>query len=231
MKRFLIAIVILAAWCGGKVPDSFAETNLVAPALEKEKQLYTCGMHPQVIQDHPGDCPICGMKLTPILKSSLSSSVITIDPSTSQKMNLRTDVVTRGPLERTFRTFGEIEFDETHLTDVTTKFGGWIEKLYADTTGAQVHSGDPLFELYSPEFFDAQINFIAAMNQATTMPSTTTILKAAARTNLFLLGVPPDQITELEKTRKMTRTYLVTAPQDGFLVEKTAVLGQKVEAG
>ncbi len=33
---------------------------------EDAKTLYTCGMHPQIIQDHPGNCPICGMKLTPI---------------------------------------------------------------------------------------------------------------------------------------------------------------------
>jgi len=231
MKKILIAVILFAAWCGWRAPASFADTNTPPGTAENARQLYTCGMHPQVIQDHPGNCPICGMKLTPMARSSLNSSTITIDPGTSQKMNLRTDLVTRGPVRRTFRTFGEIDFDETHLTDVTTKFGGWIEKLYADTSGTQVHRGDPLFELYSPEFFDAQISFIAAMNQATTMPSSTAILKAAARTNLFLLGVPPDQITDLEKTRKTTRTFTVTAPQDGFLVEKEAVLGQKVEAG
>ena len=39
-----------------------------------EKQLYTCGMHPEVISEEPGDCPICGMKLLP--KKGTGSSTI-----------------------------------------------------------------------------------------------------------------------------------------------------------
>src|ERR1043165_1808884 len=65
-------------------------------AAAETKTLYTCGMHPQIIQDHPGNCPICGMKLTPLKRGA----EITIDPATTQLMNLRTGVVTNGPLRR-----------------------------------------------------------------------------------------------------------------------------------
>src|ERR1041384_7467918 len=105
----------------------------------ENKTLYSCGMHPQVIQDHPGNCPICGMKLTPIRKqgeaAAASTSAIAIDPVTMQNMNLRTAVVTNGPLRRIIRSVGSVDFDETSLVDITTKFRGWIEKLYVDTTG------------------------------------------------------------------------------------------------
>src|SRR5690242_11635803 len=94
-------------------------------------QLYTCGMHPQVIQNKPGNCPICGMKLTPVRKQGVSSNatqvtsstnanmstgeaegapVITIDPATTQNMGLRTGIVSRGPLRRTIRTVGIIDY-------------------------------------------------------------------------------------------------------------------------
>src|SRR5690349_19636655 len=110
------------------------------------EQLYTCGMHPQVIQNKPGNCPICGMKLTPIRKQGGTSTnanaanstnatnngdadarVITIDPATSQNMGLRTGLVTRGPLRRSIRTVGIIDYDETTLAEVSTKFRGWVE--------------------------------------------------------------------------------------------------------
>ena len=146
------------------------------------KTLYTCGMHPQVIQDKPGNCPICGMKLTPIKRSTggdttatgsgerkvryykstmipgevrqtpgkdsmgmdmvpvyegeaADASAISIDPVTIQNMGIRTGIVANGPLRRVIRTVGTIDYNEPALTDVTTKFKGWIEKLYVDATG------------------------------------------------------------------------------------------------
>src|SRR5207249_4108691 len=128
----------------------------------------------------PGNCPICGMKLTPVRKQpnanvgapsaerkvkyykstmllgeisqtprkdsmgmemapvyedeSGDSSMISIDPMTVQNMGIRTGVVSKGPLRRNIRTMGVVDFDETTLADVTTKFKGWIEKLYVDAT-------------------------------------------------------------------------------------------------
>jgi multidrug efflux pump subunit AcrA (membrane-fusion protein) len=158
-------------------------------------------------------------------------AAITIDPVTQQNMNVRTGLVGRGALYRRVRTFGTIEFDEARVADVTTKFGGWVERLFADTTGAAVHQGDPLFELYSPEFYQAQNEFIAAINSANAMSGSSAQLRAAARTNLLFMGVPAGQLSELEKTRKPSRTYHVSAPQDGFLVEKMVVQGQKVDEG
>ena len=133
------------------------------------KTLYTCGMHPQIIQDHPGNCPICGMKLTPVRKQAGSgtpgerkisyykstmnpgetspqpgkdsmgmdmvpvyegaaneSQTIAIDPSTIQTMGIRTAEVTRGPLRRLIRTVANVDYDETALADVTTKYKGSI---------------------------------------------------------------------------------------------------------
>src|SRR5262245_50048234 len=143
-----------------------------------ERTLYTCSMHPQVIQDHPGDCPICGMTLVPVRKETAAAGkdreksgrkvkyykstmllgeisqtprkdsmgmdmvpvyegeeetqTITVDPATVQKMGVRTAVATKGPLRRVIRTVGTIDYNETALEDVTTKFRGWIETLYVD---------------------------------------------------------------------------------------------------
>ena len=229
----------------------------------KAEQLYTCGMHPQVIQDKPGNCPICGMKLTPVRKqagtksppterkvksykstmnpgevsptprkdsmgmdmvpvyedeaAAAESSAITIDPVTIQNMDMRTGMVTRGPLRRVVRTVGVMDFDETALTDVTTKFKGWVEKLYVDSTGQQVHRGDPLFEIYSPELYSAQGEYLLALNQPTNlMGAGAQALKDSARTKLKFFDIPSEQIAELEKDGQPRKTLRIHAPHDGL---------------
>lgn len=261
---FIIPPLIVS--CSKKTPT--------AAESEKTKTLYTCGMHPQIIQDHPGDCPICGMKLTPVRKQPTAdfvtqtpnpaehkikyykstmmagevrqtpgkdsmgmdmvpvyegedeNSTISVDAVTIQKMGVRTGVVTKGPLQHVIRTVGVIDYNETALADVTTKFRGWLEKLYVDSTGKQVKKGEPLFDIYSPDLYSAQSEYVLALNQ-----SGGAGMKASARLKLNLYDISDDQIVELEKTRQPQRTLRVNAPIDGVVVDKMAVQGQMVEAG
>jgi Cu(I)/Ag(I) efflux system membrane fusion protein len=259
---------------------SRSQSDAASQGAIKEKTLYTCGMHPQVIQDHPGICPICEMKLTPIRKeagtgnpaaspggerkptyykstmmpgetsptprkdsmgmdmvpvyeqeaASAESSTITVDPVTIQKMGIRTATVTRGPLRRLIRTVGMIDYNETTLADVTTKSKGWVEKLYADATGQQVHRGDPLFELYSPELYSAQQEYLLALEGGTNTPGAVS-LRTSARTKLKFFDISDEQIAEVERTGKPHKTLRIVAPQDGFVMEKMVVEGQMVEPG
>jgi RND family efflux transporter MFP subunit len=244
----------------------------------KEEQLYTCGMHPQVIEHKPGNCPICGMKLTPIRKQAATkapsaerkvkhykstmnpgevspgpakdsmgmdmvpeyedeaataeSSTIKIDPVTMQNMNLLTGLVTRGPLRRVVRTVGAVDFDETALTDVTTKFKGWVEKLYVDSTGQQVHRGDPLFDIYSPELYSAQVEYLLALNQPTNLAGTgAQALQSGALGKLKFLDVPDEQIAQIRQDGQAKKTLRINAPRDGIVAEKMVVQGQMAEAG
>jgi hypothetical protein len=244
------------------------------PTASAPEQLWTCGMHPQVIQDHPGNCPICQMKLTPVRKQAGATSgtegtsagavkyykstmipgeiseqpakdsmgmemvpvfeeeaamdaPISIDPVTIQNMALRTEVLTNGPLRRVIRTVATIDYAEPGLADVTTKFEGWIEKLYVNTTGAQVHRGDPLFEVYSPELYSAQTEYLLALRSGTGGEA----LRESARSKLKFWDISEAQISELEQSRTARKTLQVSAPIDGFVVEKMVVAGQMVEAG
>ncbi|MFO1497538.1 MAG: efflux RND transporter periplasmic adaptor subunit [Verrucomicrobiota bacterium] len=238
--------------------------------------LYTCGMHPQVVQDRPGNCPICGMKLTPVHKHASGTAstaprtvkyyqsptspvetspvprkdsmgldmvpvyadepardgpqVIAVDPVTTQTMGIRTAQVKRGPLRRLIRTVGTIDYNETALTDVTTKYRGWVEKLHADATGQQVHRGEPLFEIYSPELYSAQREYLLALDSSANTPGATP-LRESALTKLKFFDISEEQIAELVRTHEPRKSLRVSAPQDGFVVEKAIVQGQLVEAG
>lgn len=216
--------VFFLAGCGQK-PETTAA---------KQKQLYTCGMHPQVIQDHPGNCPICGMKLTPIRSgesTNANAGGIAVDAATAQNMNLRTTEVVRGPLRKTIRTVGTIDYNETAMAEVTTKFKGWIEKLNVDATGQLVHKGEPLFEVYSPELYSAQAEYLMALNSGSTNDSASKLLRETAANKLKFFDISTNQIMALEKTREPRKTLPFVAPMDGFVIEKMAVQGQMVDAG
>ena len=161
-----------------------------------------------------------------------NSAVIAIDGATVQKMDIRTGMVKRGPVHRTVRTVGVIDFDETALAEVSTKFRGWVEKLYVDSTGKQMHRGDPLFEIYSPELFLAQTEYLLTLGSPTNLDSVASQLrKTAAMTKLQYWDISEDQIAELERTRVPRKTLRMNAPRDGIVVEKMVVEGQMVEPG
>ncbi len=163
--------------------------------------------------------------MVPVYEGEDNSTAISVDPVTVQTMGVRTAEVTRGPLQREVRTVGVIDYNETALADVTTKFRGWIEKLYVDATGKQVKKGEPLFDIYSPDLYSAQNEYVIAL------ASSSGALKTSARQKLILFDISDDQIAELERTRTPQRTLRVNAPIDGIVVEKMAVQGQMVEAG
>jgi len=228
----LIALIVLLALVGGAAfyaGKHFAGSTPVAA----QKTLYTCGMHPQVIQDHPGNCPICGMKLTPLKRggeagAAVADNAIAIDPVTRQNMGIRTTVLSNGPLSRVIRTVATIDYDETGLADVNTKFRGWVEKLFVDSVGAQVHRGDALFEVYSPELYSAQTEYLLALQSGP--GESGEALRQTARNKLKFYDISDAQIDELEKTRKAQKTLRVVAPIDGFVTEKMVVEGQMVDS-
>jgi multidrug efflux pump subunit AcrA (membrane-fusion protein) len=128
------------------------------------------------------------------------------------------------------RTVGVIDYNETALADVTTKYRGWVEKLNVDATGQQVHRGEPLFEIYSPELYSAQREYLLALEGGTNTPGGAS-LRASALTKLKFFDVSDEQIAELERTRQPRKTLQVSAPQDGFVTEKSVVEGQLVDPG
>jgi membrane fusion protein, copper/silver efflux system len=273
----LIVLLAVIAGAGLFAADNSGQPDKTNTAgASSGKTLYTCGMHPWIIQDHPGNCPICGMKLEPVRKqgdpaapgkgkilfykstmnpgetspkpgkdsmgmdmvpvyeneaASASSSEIVIDPVTIQEMDIRTTPLVSGPLRRTIRTVGTIDYNETALADVTTKFKGWIEKLDVDATGALVHRGEPLFEIYSPELYSAEVEYLLTLNQTSTNDPGAAVLRETAANKLKFFDISDAQVAELAKTGKPRKTLPILAPADGFVIQKNIVQGQMVDAG
>jgi multidrug efflux pump subunit AcrA (membrane-fusion protein) len=205
---------------------------LVATTAFAAAPLFTCGMHPQILKPEPGNCPICGMKLTPVRATAgaaaASATGIQLDGATIQRMNLKTDVVSRGPVQQEIRTVGTVAFDEAGQRDITLKYEGWLERVFVETTWSVVKAGDPLFEIYSPDLYNAQLNYLVALRSEGESGGP---LTRAALSRLQLFGLAPDFLTALARRGEAARTYVYRAPTDGTVVEKMAVAGQMMKPG
>jgi multidrug efflux pump subunit AcrA (membrane-fusion protein) len=215
-------------------PDSPDAAGSVAGAIDH----YTCSMHPSVKAAAPGKCPICGMDLIPITKEQQQEGVVLIDDVRRQLIGVRTEAVVEAPMRKDFRVVGHVTYDESSLADVNLKVHGWITKLYVSQTGQKVTRGQTLLSLYSPEFYNAEQDFILAAQGAATPtvtpgggPNRVESLARAARQRLHLLGLDDAQIEALAKQGAPSESVPIASPASGFIIEKNVVEGASVDAG
>jgi multidrug efflux pump subunit AcrA (membrane-fusion protein) len=250
-KRLAVVIggVILTLYLGAKIgPPIGRGLHKVWSAVAGSKgdtkgdsghqHFYTCGMHPWVIEPKPGNCPICGMKLVPLDPAKFSGE-ITIDPVVSQNIGVRVEKVVLGSETDSIRTVGTVAYDETRLVDVNLKVSGWIEKLRVNSMGAPVKRGQPLLELYSPDLYSAEEEYLLARraSQRTGVgggsfgASLGSDLLEPARTKLSFFDISKAQIAALEARGKPQKSMTISSPESGVVIEKQAFEGMKVTPG
>lgn len=162
---------------------------------------------------------------------------VEITDEARQLIGVKTAEVKAVQLEKALRTVGRVEIDERKIYSVNTKFEGWIEKLYADSTGIEVRKGAPLAEIYSPELLSTQEEFISALKWAKsseggeTVSEDTESLIAGARRRLRLWDIGEEQIRIIEETRTPLKTLTLKSPASGFVMEKMAIKGMRVMPG
>jgi Cu(I)/Ag(I) efflux system membrane fusion protein len=217
-----------------------AQSDPAPAAPEKptgQVQLWTCGMHPQVIQDHPGECPICHMELTPLeseaTRESTAGSVVAIDPVVVQNMGVRTTRAVEGPLRREVRVAGFVEEAEPLVRDVSLRFSGWVRRLYAHTEGLHLDKGDPLFDVYSPELQVAVEELIALRRRRAASGGDATLdaVAAATQRKLALLGIDDAEIARLARLERAPDTITLRSPISGEITEKPVVEGSAFASG
>lgn len=243
----VLAIFFVGAWIGPSIGTGLrtAWSALMGSREEAHQehganQYYTCGMHPWVILPEPGDCPVCHMKLTPLDPGKFTGE-ITIDPVMTQNIGVRVAPVVSGPLTRTLRAVGKVDYDETAVRDVNTRFEGWMETLYVDYVGARVEAGQPLFDVFSRELYSAQEEYLIAFRAARIDTPVAGVLPElardmrrnleAARQRLILLGITTEQIERLEREGTVSPTMTILSPWSGLVTEKHAFEGMRFTPG
>ncbi|MFO7923176.1 MAG: efflux RND transporter periplasmic adaptor subunit [Bacteroidales bacterium] len=192
---------------------------------------YTCSMHPQVRQDEPGECPICGMDLIPVSDGDDHQDddpfLFTMQNSQSSWANVQTRKVEYSHSGTSLRLTGKVTVSEKEQRHITAHFPGRIEQLFADYTGQYIRQGEKLATLYSPELMQAQQELIQAAAEKETQPR----LYKSAKERLKLFNLTEAQIDRIEESGQASSNTDVYASQSGYLARKSVSEGDYVSTG
>lgn len=151
---------------------------------------------------------------------------ITVDPSRQQRFGIKSTPVRRTSVTRTIRGLGRVSWADTEVEEVTLTTGGWVRALRVDTEGQQVTRGQVLFEVYSPELFAAQREYLLALSRPADDP-----LREASRRKLLLMGLRPTQIDALAQRGEPWEQVPILSPVTGYVVAKQVVQGTAFQPG
>ena len=234
MKKYIIYIGILVAglllgWIlfGG---SSNKKTEHNHDAVAETNQLWTCSMHPQIMQPEPGDCPICGMDLIPAESSTdgLLADQFKLTENAMALANIQTSIVGKGNVEgNTIKLSGKIAENEEANAVQVSYFAGRIERLNVSFTGEEVRKGQLLATIYSPELYAAQQELITAASLKESQPA----LYKAVRNKLKLWKLSESQINQIEETGKVKENFPVYATVSGTVTEKLVEQGDYIKQG
>jgi Cu(I)/Ag(I) efflux system membrane fusion protein len=199
--RWLLVVVMGGVAALSIVYATGARAKLSSTSARSEhKQLYHCPMHPSIVQDHPGECPICGMTLVPTLEGAAPGAStqpaagdaapvpgltgIDLTPERIQLIGMRTAKVERAALGDSLRTVGVIAANERGLAEISVRFSGWIQQLLVAETGRRVKRGEVLATVYSPDVLRAEQEYVTARGWDAKASGGTSALPHHAATDL-----------------------------------------------
>ena len=212
----LFVFVLAFAFIGCKSNSD----NKMASARTDTEEIYTCPMHPQIIEHEPGNCPICGMPL--VKKENAKMEISEISLSTVLQSNNST-VISSIPVatmqfsqqQIQLEALGSVNYDTRFMKTISSRVGGRIEKMYIKYRYQPIHTGDKVMDIYSPELLTGQQNLLFLVkNDATNSP-----LINAAKQRLLLLGMTENQIQKIISTGKTIFSVTVYSSYTGHVHE------------
>lgn len=202
LYKLLIAVLILTISCKSK------PTEIVKQA--DSSVYYTCSMHPQVMQDKPGKCPICGMDLIAVTKSvTVTIDEIKLTEQQIQLGGIHSDTISKSTISEITVLTGTLNFDQMNAVSLSSRVMGRVEHLYFKNIGDQIHIGDKLYDLYSEDLNNAKQEYLMAVEKQKNITDAvidfSTIIKSA-KNKLLLWGLSEEQINQLKNNRSESLT-------------------------
>ncbi|CAN5414445.1 hypothetical protein BH23BAC3_BH23BAC3_32220 [soil metagenome] len=193
------------------------------------EEVWTCSMHPSVRQDGPGSCPICGMDLIPATSDQQETDdySMVMTQASMNLANIQTTPVIREIPSKEIHLPGRVAVDERRISYVTAHFGGRIQDMTIDFTGATISSGEVMATIYSPELVSAQRELLEAVRVRDRNPG----LYDSAVRKFKLWEFTDEQIQAIIDRGTVMRNMEILSPVNGFVMERNVLDEQHVVEG
>ncbi|MEO5948007.1 MAG: efflux RND transporter periplasmic adaptor subunit [Chitinophagaceae bacterium] len=219
----LIALCLLFFSCKSK---KHTATN--------KDEYYTCSMHPQIMEDKPGLCPICHMDLIVVKRTNTAVDEIMLNDEQIRLGNIQTDTIRNGTIGDKLVLTATLNIDESRTNSINARIMGRIDRLYFKNVGDYVPRGAHLYDLYSEELNNAKQEYIAALEKQQTLDNSIidfNRLLQSAKMKLLLWGMSEAQVSELGKTKKSSPLTSFYSNASGFITELPVMEGQYASEG
>ena len=231
MNKIIIGLLLLMlafAACKQKPQQAIVQTQ--------NRAYYTCSMHPQIHEDHPGNCPICGMKLIKVelTGNNKASDKITLTATQLQLANIQTDTVREAYTGQEKTLTGTVTTDETKATELSARTAGRIQQLLVRAVGEKIAAGEPVYTLYSEDLQEAEKEYLLAKQQQKMLHNPDVDygqLISSAESKLQLWGLTSAQIKNLAASGKTSPTTTIMSKISGTVNDILVHEGDYVTEG
>lgn len=212
---------------------SFEDKPLTAPPAKGGERRVRLYRHPMGL---PDTSPVpkkdaMGMDYLPVYEDEAQdATTVAISPGKLQKTGVRSEPVERRALNVPVRAAGRIEFDPRRISIVALRFEGFIETVERAAEGDYVRKGQPLMRIYGPNLSSAAAEYVAVLNMRRGGAIGAERLEGARR-RLANLGLNEAAIAAIARARSVPRAIAWPAPQDGHILERTAINGMRAAPG
>lgn len=233
MKKIFITagLIFLFAACKNSTLKDMPASKMA----EHGDVYYTCSMHPQVMQDKPGNCPICGMKLIEVTKTSTPKNEgVQLSEQQILLGNILTDTIRGGMIGEQMVLTATLSADERKISAVSAKVMGRIDRLYFKNPGDYVHKGDELFDIYSEELNSAKQEYILSLEKQKILDNSIvdfTELIQSAKNKLLLWGLSEAQIQEIALKKIVRPVTTFYSSVSGYIISLDISEGEYAAEG
>jgi len=240
MKTLAILLLTGAAFAGGYGYGRWYAKPVGAVPSGPKVLYWVDPMHPWYKSDKPGIAPDCGMKLRPVYAGEESkyerTGSVEMTPEKQQLIGVEFGTAEYENVTGGIHAAARVTLDETRIAKVQSRLEGWIDQLFVDFTGKQVHQGDALLTIYSPEALATQQEYLLAVKAQhlmhdgpmQDMAGSTDSLVAAAKKRLELWDISDRQIEQVGRTGQPLKNLTLYSPISGFVMERNAFVKQRV---
>ncbi len=222
----LLAVVSMAILASCKHPKE---------TVVNDNIFYTCSMHPQVMEPHPGMCPICGMALIKAKQNiNAGTGEVILSAQQIQLGNIHADTIRNTAMGDETILTATLNYDQQKFSSISSRVTGRIERLYHKNVGYLIKKGEPLMDIYSEGLNAAKEEYMLALEREKKLSGALIDFEQvvnSAKAKLLLLGMNEAQINGLAASNKATATTTFFSNESGYITELDVQEGDYVNEG